>query len=638
MRSQTYSDWELIIWDDASTDGSRAIVESYDDPRVRYVYSNEKVSLGEARNRAMALATGEWIAFIDQDDLWLPNKLQDQIALADVSDDSVNLIYGRTVMFRADGSRRDYDHRHEFRALPEGDILLKLFTDSCFICMSSAILRKSALELIGDIPSKYEVISDYFLFVSLAAVGQAKAIQHPICHYRKHADNMTRHVMKPMAEETLLLLNQFRNSLPMPLLQHRQRIAYSLIALAELPAPAGLNRLFAQGSFGFLSSRPWLWSWRAIRRTLEMPRWRAAKSAVEASRTTTSRDTESPEFSFVIVTYNAASDIENCLESIQQELGQRSHEIFIVDNASTDGTARLIKQKFPHVHLLPSKANLWFSSGNNRVLPDCNGHYIVLLNPDTVVEPDAIRTMAEYLDQHSDVGMVGPRLILDDGSTQVESARPLPRLFRLLGWLAMLDKVEWMVRFKGSFQSHATHPPKGTWLDRFSLLSWARDQPCRVESICGACMMLRGDVQQNVGLLDALLPMYLDDIDYCKRVRDAGYDIAYLPQAEVRHLWQQSTSQAQGGALAYVRGCQAIQTYLAKHHGKAEALAFRFAAMLISPVRVALCWVMSLAAQGESRSFWYRQYQRSLGLFRWSWFMLSPWNQSTRSASQAESN
>ncbi len=145
--AQTFTDWELIVWDDCSTDNSAQIVSEYRDLRIRYFLSPEDTPLGKARDSAIRQASGEWLAFLDQDDVWLPRKLEMQMALAETG---VGIVYGRTVMFDArHGDRRDYDYAHEFTALPEGDIFTQLFADACFIAMSSAVLRRSAVEEAG---------------------------------------------------------------------------------------------------------------------------------------------------------------------------------------------------------------------------------------------------------------------------------------------------------------------------------------------------------------------------------------------------------------------------------------------------------------------------------------------------------
>ena len=142
--AQTFADWELIVWDDCSTDGSADTVAKFADSRIRYVRAEERVSPGQARQQAIKLARGEWIAFLDQDDTWLPHKLERQMELAHDAG-SVGLIYGRTVRFYPNGKERDYDQTHEYAYLPEGDIFAELFVNSCFIAMSSVVFRRSAI-------------------------------------------------------------------------------------------------------------------------------------------------------------------------------------------------------------------------------------------------------------------------------------------------------------------------------------------------------------------------------------------------------------------------------------------------------------------------------------------------------------
>ena len=133
--AQTMRDWELLVWDDASSDGGGVVVTSCADPRIRYFRSDAQVPLGRARQAAIDLARGEWVAFLDHDDVWLPQKLERQLDLAEARPE-VALVYGRTVRFYPNGRERDYDQAHEYTALPEGDIFRSLFNDSCYIAMS----------------------------------------------------------------------------------------------------------------------------------------------------------------------------------------------------------------------------------------------------------------------------------------------------------------------------------------------------------------------------------------------------------------------------------------------------------------------------------------------------------------------
>ena len=172
VMAQTFADWELIVWDDCSTDDSANIVSQYHDDRIRYFLSPDETPLGTARDRAIRQARGEWLAFLDQDDVWLPHKLEQQMALID---DGVGIIYGRTVFFDSRrGNVRDYDYFHEFEALPEGDIFAELFRHACFIAMSSAVLRRSAVATSAVFPIRFRSFpTTTFMSPSLAVTTPA---------------------------------------------------------------------------------------------------------------------------------------------------------------------------------------------------------------------------------------------------------------------------------------------------------------------------------------------------------------------------------------------------------------------------------------------------------------------------------
>src|SRR5208337_2593384 len=165
VMAQTFNDWELILWDDRSTDDSAKIVAGYSDDRVHYFLSPVDTPLGRARENAIRKATGQWLAFLDQDDIWLPEKLAKQMALAD---ERTGIIYGRTIRFYPNGRQRDYDQAHEYQRLPEGDIFTQLFSIGCFIAMSSAVFRRSAIEAVGEIPDAIQIIPDYYLYTAVA--------------------------------------------------------------------------------------------------------------------------------------------------------------------------------------------------------------------------------------------------------------------------------------------------------------------------------------------------------------------------------------------------------------------------------------------------------------------------------------
>jgi glycosyltransferase involved in cell wall biosynthesis len=280
--AQTFADWELIVWDDCSTDDSAKVVREYSDKRIHYYLSPDETPLGEARKRAIREARGEWLAFLDQDDIWLPHKLQNQIMLIA---DGVGIIYGRTVLFDSThGNLRDYDYFHEFGPLPEGDIFAKLFRQACFIAMSSVLLRSSAVTEVGEIPTEITLVPDYYLYVAIAQQYQARAVQQLVVRYRIHSDSMTvsaKHRLR-LHQEPLQIVNQWAARVNPVVVAYRRMTLSTSLALEEMRNPqtalSGLQRLRQDGSLIWLLSRPFVRAWREVRRRVQQPCWRKQES------------------------------------------------------------------------------------------------------------------------------------------------------------------------------------------------------------------------------------------------------------------------------------------------------------------------------------------------------------------------
>ena len=275
--AQTFGDWELLIWDDCSNDGSAAIVQRYNDSRIRYVRSEMQVPLGQARQAAIELAQGEWIAFLDQDDLWVPNKLECQLALAREKPDAA-LIYGRTVRFYQNGAERDYDQAHEYALLPEGDIFTSLFTDSCYIAMSSAMFRRAAVGAIGGIPADIKIIPDYYVYAAVTRRFSAAAVQQVVCRYRMHAGSASQSHAVAVQLEALQLMELWREDVPADVLARCKRHHSTQLALAEMRSPAtffgGVRRLMADGSPVSQLLRPFYFVFHLVRRKFVPPYWK----------------------------------------------------------------------------------------------------------------------------------------------------------------------------------------------------------------------------------------------------------------------------------------------------------------------------------------------------------------------------
>ena len=290
--AQTFADWELIVWDDCSTDDSAKVVAEYSDPRVRYFLSPEATPLGRARDNAFRQAGGEWVAFLDQDDVWLPRKLEMQMALANSlpgkggsagAPESAGIIYGRTVRFFPGGLERDYDQTHEFKPLPEGDIFTQLFTKGCFIAMSSAVFRRSAIEEIGGISEQISMVPDYYLYAAVARRHPVRAVQAVVCRYRMHGANMSQLAAIAVHQEVLWLVDRWADSLDAKTVALCRKRHATAIALEEIRDPGtalrGIRRLFMEGSVLSQVKRPFMFVFHIVRRNVLSPYWKSGGQA-----------------------------------------------------------------------------------------------------------------------------------------------------------------------------------------------------------------------------------------------------------------------------------------------------------------------------------------------------------------------
>lgn len=267
--AQTWPDFELLVWDDASTDATAQIAAAHADPRLVLHRLRERVPLGAARVQALRAARGAWIAFLDQDDLWLPDKLERQLALIDAPGASdVALVYGRALAFDATGRERPYHHLDVGRPLPEGRIFERLVEVSNFIAMSSALVRADACRDALPRLSALHVAVDYALFTHLARRHEARALQRVCCRYRLHAANMSRTTARRSHLEALAVVEAWAAELPPALLARRRAVYHTLIGLEECRAgewAAGLRRIASRGSLSWLAARPVVRALRAVR-------------------------------------------------------------------------------------------------------------------------------------------------------------------------------------------------------------------------------------------------------------------------------------------------------------------------------------------------------------------------------------
>ena len=255
------------------------------------------------------------------------------------------------------------------------------------------------------------------------------------------------------------------------------------------------------------------------------------------------------DLSIVIVNWNVRDLLRRCLHSILADLQTCRFEIIVVDNASTDGSVEMVHQEFPQVRLIASEVNLGYTGGNNRGIAASQGRYILLLNPDTEVVGDALPTMVAYMDAHPDVGALGPQLLNPDGSVQ-SSRRRFPTLGTALVESTVIQ--QWW--------------PDNRILRRYYVQDRPDDAISEVDWVTGACILLRRQAVEQVGPLDDAFFMYSEELDWCRRARDAGWKVVYLPTARVIHHEGKSSEQVM--PLRHIRFQRSKIHYFRKHHGR----------------------------------------------------------------------
>ncbi|HKP51784.1 MAG TPA: glycosyltransferase [Chloroflexia bacterium] len=235
-----------------------------------------------------------------------------------------------------------------------------------------------------------------------------------------------------------------------------------------------------------------------------------------------------PDLSIIIVNWNVAGLLEACLRSLPAALGHWSGraEVLVVDNASTDGSVEMVRHEFPGVRLIALDRNLGFSGGNNTGIRASCGKYLFLLNPDTIAHPGSISTLADYIEAHSEVGIVAPRLLNPDGTLQ-PSRRRFPTLATALIESTPLQR--WL--------------PDAPTLGRFYMLDKPDGETQEVDWVSGAALMCRREALMQAGLLDPGYFMFSEEVDLCRRVSNAGWRVVYLPEAVITHYGGQSTGQ-----------------------------------------------------------------------------------------------
>lgn len=274
------------------------------------------------------------------------------------------------------------------------------------------------------------------------------------------------------------------------------------------------------------------------------------------------------DLSVVIVNWNVRELLRRCLESLgvsdavlwdgserptrRQAARLWQAEIIVVDNASSDGSVAMLSESFPWVQVIANCENVGFTRGNNQGLTKARGRYVLFLNPDTEVSPQAVDEMLAYAEAHPVVGILGPQLRYADGSIQ-SSRRRFPTLATFFLESTVLQRLS----------------PHNRVLTRYFVLDRPDDAISRVDWVVGACLLVRRTVLDAIGGFDEGFFMYSEELDLCHRAVDAGWQVVYFPRAEVTH--HEGKSSEQVVAARHIRFHTSRVRYVRKYHGPAAS-------------------------------------------------------------------
>jgi GT2 family glycosyltransferase len=303
------------------------------------------------------------------------------------------------------------------------------------------------------------------------------------------------------------------------------------------------------------------------------------------------------DVSIIIVSWNAKKYLLNCLNSLIQRQKEYSQELIVVDNASSDGSAELVEKDFPQVKLIRNEENLGFAKANNIGIRASTGRYICLINSDVVVLDNCVKLMIEFMDQHLKAGMGGPRVLNPDRTLQV-SCRHFPSIWNNLCQAIALNKVF----------------PKSVFFSEPFMNCWNHDSVRSVDVLTGCFWLVRRKALDDVGLLDEDFFFYGEDIDWCKRFNDTGWEVRFYPAAEAIHFGGASSSNAP--IRFYLEMQKADLNYWRKHHGRLGQLAYWIIIMLRHLVRLPVYVLIYIFRPGSRNDSFFKM-KRSIACIRW---------------------
>lgn len=306
-----------------------------------------------------------------------------------------------------------------------------------------------------------------------------------------------------------------------------------------------------------------------------------------------------PELSIIVLCANTRELVVPCLESIQRHAPSTALEVILVDNASSDGTEDAVRSRFPAVRIIRNEENIGFARANNEALRVCRGEFALLLNDDTLILEGTLDELLGVMRRHPRAGIVGCRHVNGEGATQ-------PAAGALPGYMTQVASFYGLRRLLSARTATrlSAAPGLGKLVRRLTqgyFIPFERNEETkRVGFISGACMLVRRELWEEIGLLDEEIFIYLEDVDWCRRAADAGWELYYVPTATIVHYGGQSSMKTSSGRTYHIseRRIRSLMYYARKHDGRSGVLA---AKAIVVPALIGRLGIAAARAVADRR-------------------------------------
>ena len=270
------------------------------------------------------------------------------------------------------------------------------------------------------------------------------------------------------------------------------------------------------------------------------------------------------DLSIVIVSLNIKDLLRKCLSSVFASESKINYEIFVVDNASSDGTPEMVSKEFPQVKVIKNKKNIGFGPANNIAMKKAKGKYTLLLNPDTeVINKNTLSQMVSWMDKNPKTG-ISTCALLNPDKTYQGSGGYFPSLFRVFSWMFFLDDIPIVDRLIKPYH------PMHAWSPLYKGEGYFKEKH-EQDWVTGAFFLIRREVIEKVGYFDEDYFAYVEEVDYCFRTKKLRWEIYYLPKWEIIHYGQVTT----GSEFATIKEFEGVKIFYKKHHPAWETIPLR---------------------------------------------------------------